>query len=140
MNERRRILRRVLGVAAELSPVFLLVASLVWSVLRGSQPHPVGVGIITGALAIGALNFHLSFVRGLLYRRANGSIEGYRHVSGFPLIGSVLVVIGAAVGFGSALCATLGLLAMALDTGGSVWFLIATWEMDGPEHEDPHQR
>ncbi|AKV02304.1 hypothetical protein AKJ09_08967 [Labilithrix luteola] len=80
------------------------------------------------ALLIGALNFHLSFVRGLLYRRATGSLDGYRHVSGLPMVGTLLVVIGTLLGFGSAVCAAIGLLAIGIDTGGLVWFLIATWK------------
>lgn len=80
------------------------------------------------ALVVGGLNFYLSFIRGPIYRRRNGSLEGYKHVSGIPMIGSLLVVAGTVLGFGAAFCAGLGLLAVALDTGGTPWFLIATWK------------
>jgi len=56
-----------------------------------------------------------------------GSLDAYKFVSGIPIIGTVVVVVGTLLGFGTLLCTTLGLLAVALDTGGSVWFLVATW-------------
>lgn len=78
------------------------------------------------AIAFAALNFYLSAVRPLVFRRRNGSLDGCKHVSGLPGIGSLVVVVGAVVGFGSGLCVALGL-ATGLDVGGLVWFLITTW-------------
>jgi hypothetical protein len=54
-------------------------------------------------------------------------MAGYRHTSGLPLVGTGLVVIGGLVGLGDWVAAVLGLIALAIDTGGSVWFLVATW-------------
>ena len=79
------------------------------------------------AAFIAGLNFHLSFIRPLIYRLRHGSMEDYRHVSGFPMIGTLLVLIGGIVGFGALSSALFGLAAMLVDTGGSLWFLIATW-------------
>jgi hypothetical protein len=79
------------------------------------------------AMFIAAPNFYLSFIRPYVFHRKGGSFDDYKHVSGIPIVGTVVIVIGAILGFGSTLCAVLGLVAMALDTGGSVWFLIATW-------------
>jgi hypothetical protein len=120
-------IRRAVGVVVALAPVVLLVASLVSALTCGKERHPSGLAVVLFALVIGALNFYLSFVRGLRYRRATGSLDAYRHVSGLPMVGTVAVVVGTLLGFGSALCAALGLLAVGIDTGGSVWFLIATW-------------
>lgn len=50
-----------------------------------------------------------------------------RNVSGFPVIGTLLVTVGGLIGFGDWRAATLGLVASAFDTGGLPWFLIATW-------------
>jgi hypothetical protein len=50
-----------------------------------------------------------------------------RNVSGIPLIGTLLVVFGGIIDFGDGRTAVLGLGVLALDTGGSLWFLIATW-------------
>jgi hypothetical protein len=54
-------------------------------------------------------------------------MDGYRHVSGFPMIGTVLLSLGAVFSFGAIGSALIGLVAFALDTGGSVWFVTATW-------------
>lgn len=109
----------------------LLVASFVAALTRGHQHHLAGLTLMIFALTIGALNFYLSFVRGLLHHRATGAPDRYRHVSGLPMVGTLLVVAGGLIGFGSAICAALGLLAVGIDTGGSVWFLLATWK-DAP--------
>jgi hypothetical protein len=131
VSRRTSYFRRGVGVVVALAPVVLLIASLVSAMTRGDDLHPSGLAVVILALVIGALNFHLSFVRGLLYRRATGSLDGFRHVSGLPMVGTLLVVVGALIGFGSALCAVLGLLAVGIDTGGSVWFFIATWKRKG---------
>ncbi len=78
------------------------------------------------AMEIAAPNFYLSFIRPFVFHRRGGSFDEYKHVSGIPIVGTIVGVVGTVLGFGSALCSALGLVAMALDTGGSVWFLIAT--------------
>ncbi len=121
-------LRRGIGILAGGSPLFLLVASLVRSVTDGNQARTLAWVVLLVGLAIGGLNFYLSFLRGLRHdKRASGSLDGDKHVSGFPIIGSVLVVVGTVLGFGSACCAWLGVLVLVLDTGGSPWFIVATW-------------
>jgi hypothetical protein len=77
---------------------------------------------------VGLLNFYLSFVRPVLFRWRYGSLEPYRHVSGFPIVGTVLVVVGGLLGFGSVVTASVGLVALSLDTGSSIWFVLATWK------------
>jgi hypothetical protein len=76
---------------------------------------------------LGLFNFYLSFVRPVLFRWRYGSLEQYRFVSGVPGVGTILVVIGGLLGFGSVVTASVGLAAMLLDTGSSIWFLLATW-------------
>jgi len=73
------------------------------------------------------INFHLAFIRPWLHIRRHGSMEGLRNVSGIPLIGTLLVVLGGISGFGDWRAATIGLIALAIDTGGLPWFLIAAW-------------
>lgn len=79
------------------------------------------------ALLVAMLNFYLSSIRPLLLIRRHGSLEGIPHVSGFPLAGTVLVLLGGLFGFGAWGTALFGLLALVLDTGGLPWFLISTW-------------
>ena len=79
------------------------------------------------AALLAALNFYLSFIRPPVFRLLHGSMDGFRHVSGIPMIGTLLVVLGGVFGFGAVGTALLGLACIGFDTGGSVWFLIATW-------------
>lgn len=124
---RSAYVRRGLGLLIAFAPVVLLVASFVFSLTRGNAHRPIGIGIAVFAMLIACFNFLLSS-RALLHRWKHGSLAGYKHVSGFPMVGTFVVVVGTLLGFGSAPCAVLGLVAMALDTGGTVWFVIATWK------------
>ena len=117
---RTSYLRRGVGLVIGCCPAVLLLASLFHALDGHDQLKPVGLTVELIALVIGGMNFYLSFIRGRIDRRK-------MHVSGFPLIGSVLAVIGGALGFGSLACALVGLLALGVDTGGFVWFLVATW-------------
>jgi hypothetical protein len=106
--------------------VALLVASFVSAVVgRSGDSH--GVGIAVFGLAIGILNTYLSFIRPGLYRQRHGSFEGYRFISGVPGLGTVFIIVAGAWGFGELLTTVIGLVALALDTGGWPWFLFATW-------------
>ncbi len=87
-----------------------------------------GVGWTFAAAVLGLFNFHLSFVRPLLFRWRYGSLAKYRHVSGFPVFGTLLVLVGGLLGFGAVITASVGLTAMLLDTGGPPWFLLTTWK------------
>jgi hypothetical protein len=79
------------------------------------------------AVLVGLLNFSLSFIRPALYRLRHRSMERYRFVSGLPAVGTLLAVLGAVFGLGGLLTSLLGLFAVIVDTGGSLWFLWATW-------------
>jgi hypothetical protein len=129
-------LRRGLGVLAGVAPLLLLGASLVFSVTSGNRQSTAALVVMIVAMFFAAPNFYLSFIRPFVFHRRGGSFDEYKHVSGIPIVGTVVVVVGAILGFGSALCSALGLVAMALDTGGSVWFLIATWR-DQSLWDDP---
>lgn len=53
-------------------------------------------------------------------------MEGFRHVSGVPMLGS-FALLGLALGtFGSQFYALLGLGVFVLDTGGGFWLAMAT--------------
>jgi hypothetical protein len=120
--------RRAVGVLIAFSPVLLLAGSLLAAVRgRTTDNQTIGVVIAGVALGIGALNFYLSALRERVHRRFHGSLDRYRYVSGLPLLGTALVIISTLVAYGSGVCAALGLVTMAIDTGGSVWFVVATW-------------
>ena len=74
--------------------------------------------LVLGGLIAG-LNFYLSVLRYPLHRLTG---RPYRHVSGFPLLGSVLLVPFAAFHYDSPWLLGLSVLFLCLDTGGVVWF------------------
>ena len=124
---RKNIVRRSAGLVIGLFPVLLLVASIAAGFSGLQLRVPGGLGFMVAASIVAVMNFYLSFVRGRIYLIRHGSREGYRHVSGLPLIGTALVVIGVLLGFGDIGGALLGMAVMLVDTGGSVWFLFSTW-------------
>jgi hypothetical protein len=79
------------------------------------------------ALMIGglvcALNFYLSFCRYALHRRGGGSRESYGRISGFPLVGSVLVALSLFKFYDLFWILTVALVLIAIDTGGVHWFI-----------------
>jgi len=95
-------LRRGVWTLVALVPVVELLGSA--SVEREGDLRLLGVILMVGATLVGALNLHLS-LSGWLYSRKLGSLDGYRHVSGFPFIGTILVVLGGALTFGLLPCA-----------------------------------
>jgi hypothetical protein len=123
----RNLARRTFGVALAFSPMALLLASIIVGVMGSQRPHFTGIGFMVVAAIIAAFNFYLSFIRARLFSWRRGSMDGYRHVSGFPMIGTICLTMGALFGFGAIGSALVGIGALAADTGGSVWFVIATW-------------
>ena len=119
--------RRFIGLVVCLAPVLLLVASLAFG-LSWQRSLTSGLGWTFAAAVLGLFNFHLSFVRPLLFRWRYGSLEQYRHVSGVPVFGTLLVLVGGLLGFGAVITASVGLVAILLDTGSPFWFLLATWK------------
>src|SRR5579862_3719152 len=70
--------------------------------------------------SVSCMNFYLSFLRYPL-RRLSG--REYKWVSGVPLVGSLLLVIAAAMLHNSFLLFWGGIAVALLDTGGLHWFL-----------------
>jgi hypothetical protein len=69
---------------------------------------------------IAAVNFHLSFVAVPLHKLRRGRAPD-RVPSGIPLVGSILLLAGAALAEGKA-AVGVALLLFAIDTGGPHWF------------------
>lgn len=124
---RTSYVKRGIGLLFGCSPLLLLVASLAYGLAGHSQLRPLSLVAELIALLVGALNFYLSFLRRVLHRWRTGTLDGYRYVSGFPMVGNVLAILGVFLGFGSIVSAVIGLVAVAVDTGGSAWFVISTW-------------
>lgn len=124
---RKNIARRSIGVLLGLLPVLLLAASIIVGMQDAHFGPGSAMGFMIAAGLIAIVNFYLSFVRGWLHVKRHGSSDGYRHVSGFPGIATILVIVGVLLGFGEISTALLGIGVMSIDTGGSVWFLFSTW-------------
>jgi hypothetical protein len=121
--------RRSLGVIICLSPFALLLTSLIYgSAQQHTSESGPAIACMLVAAFIGLFNAYLACLRPILYRLTRGSVDGYRRVSGIPVIGTLFVAAGGLIGFGGPLTACLGTCAMLLDTGGSFWFLLATWK------------
>ena len=126
MDGRARI-RRGVGTALCLGPALLMAVSFGYG-LWNPQAARTGVMIVAWVSAgIALLNFWLSHVRGWLHVARGRDPGSYRHASGLPLIGAILALCACVASFGSVPTAALGLVALALDTGGPPWFLAATW-------------
>jgi hypothetical protein len=115
-----------LGLTVCLSPLLLLLVSLTYGLVRRADTD-AGLGWMLAAAALGLFDLYLSFVRPAIFHLRHGSIKQYRHVSGIPGVGTLLVVVGARSGFGGVVSAVVGVTAMLMDTGSSFWFLLATW-------------
>jgi hypothetical protein len=132
MNEslqprKKNYVRRAIGVALCFAPPAVLIASLVAGLSGKAIEHFAGIWFLVPAGLLGSVNSYLSFVRWRLWLRRHGSRQGYHHVSGIPLLGSLLVLVASIVGFGAIGTSLFGIVISAFDTGGSPWFLIATW-------------
>lgn len=73
-------------------------------------------------VSISLLNFHLSFTR-YLYHRLRRRQEEYRHISGFPFIGSLLCLLSLPFFHTLSLPQLIAIIAAVLDTGGVHWFI-----------------
>ena|SRR5688572_6792431 len=89
------------------------------------EPVLATVGIclfVVGGL-VTSLNFFLSVLRFPLHALRGGTVENYRHISGLPLIGSLLLW-GSAVLLRENPIAVWSALALSLfDTAGLHWFI-----------------
>jgi hypothetical protein len=119
--------RRSVGATICILPIAIAVGSIILGAVRGTALTPYGLYIVLLSSAVGVFNFCLSWVRPLLYRLLHGSWEGYHFVSGVPIVGTLIVVVGVLLSFGHVVTASLGLLVLLIDTGGLPWFLAATW-------------
>jgi hypothetical protein len=119
--------RRGVGVVVGLAPFVVLAAPLRLGFDFGAVTQGLGLVGVGLAWLVAGLNAYLNIVRPLRYRRAHGSMEGFKNVSGLPLIGTMLALAGGLLGSSSVACLALGELALLLDTGGPFWFVVWTW-------------
>ena len=123
-------IRRVIGVVLCGLPLALALALACVFWTRALPPATVVLGgvLTTIAVLIGCLNLDRAYLRPWRYRRQRGSLAGYRHVSGLPLVGALFQVAGCLIAFGSPTVGLLGGLAGLLDVGGVPWVPGLTWQ------------
>ena len=124
-------LRRILGAILCLLPLEAAVASLIVGLFGQQRPFFPDWHIVASeitAIAIALFNLYLSLIRPWIHQLIHRSREGYRYISGAPMVGNILVVVGVVAGFGSIGIALLAIVATILNTGDSLWFLIWTWK------------
>jgi hypothetical protein len=124
-SDGRNYARRMMGVLICTLPITVPAASVIAGRFY-QRPPLVGLGFISAALLIASINFCLSFMRPAFVRRFRSAAD-YCQVSGIPLIGTLLILVGSLYGFGASGTAVLGAITALIDTGGLPWFLAATW-------------
>jgi hypothetical protein len=125
-TQKTNYIQRVIGIILCLLPLLIALIALAFGT-KGKLPTIFGLVFLVLGLLVVVNNFYCSFIRWPLYYLIHRSKEGYRNVSGLPLFGEILITIGVVYDFGSIYSAALGIIAAFLNTGGSLWFLIATW-------------
>ncbi|MFE1572908.1 hypothetical protein ACFIQG_13945 [Comamonas odontotermitis] len=122
------VVKNLVFAALMASPLALSIGS-VWSALIAAsgtrEPATAWVLIALASMTM-AINLHLSYLRPAMYAKLHGkSMEGYKHASGIPLIGSILAAIAVLVAWGKLLVAVASLVILFADTGSFVWLFAA---------------
>lgn len=120
--------KRLAGVALCSLPLLLAVACAVFARPVSSASAWLGLILAAAACLVGALNFNLRFVRPLLHKSRHGSLEGYRFVSGLPVVATLVQVSGCVAAFGSPTVGFLGIVSCLIDADGLSWFPVVTWK------------
>lgn len=127
--------RRTIGILLSLVPAVLALASLAVGLAGWFSPSEraafAGLGCVYAAVFFTAINFYCTVIRPLLFRLWNGSSDRYHGPSVFPLFGDILVVLSSLLSFGTVGTAAIALCVVATDTGGSPYFILATWRDSG---------
>jgi hypothetical protein len=114
------------GLAAIVPAIPLASFFVPWRVVNGAYPLLAyalfGLG---GLISLG--NFYLSFVRYPLLMLRGRTSEEIEFVSGFPLLG-MLVLPGLLLAPASPLLSATALVMVLADTGNLSWFVFAVWK------------
>ena len=105
-----------------------LCAALFLTVYRlfGGQYSTTGIVIFVLGAVVSVTNMYTSFLRYPVHLLLGKSRDSYKHVSGLPLLGG-LVLIGAWLLPQGLWLSTATALLMLLDTGGISWFVVTIW-------------
>lgn len=120
-------MRRTLGVLIALPPFVVIAGCFLTTDRVDVMPAVVGYTAFALGGLICVLNAYLSWIRPRVHVARGGTLEDYKFVSGIPLFGTVLVLVGLACVPASLPLTLAALLLIANDTGGLHWFVIGTW-------------
>lgn len=123
----KNYLRRTIGVFLCFLPVLVPLASLLAGLVRHQANYFSAVGFVVAAASFAALNIYWCVIRPSLFRRRHGPEAEYSGPSPVPIFGDILAVLSALFGFGAIGTAALALLVVALNPGGTPWFVFVTW-------------
>jgi hypothetical protein len=121
---------RSLGLSVAAAPVLLALCSLIVA-LRADEGPPasmamvIAVGFVIAAIWVGMANLYTSFLRYPLLMLLRAST--IRHVSGYPVVGTLAALVAVISGFGSLPISALALVVLAIDPGGAPWFVACSW-------------
>jgi hypothetical protein len=125
-----RNFRPLLVILSLASPVAITLISDANGLLKSQNGDTIWFSWLLIGIggSISVFNLYLCVGRPSLYARRNkGSMVGYRNVSGIPLVGSVLVSLGALFSWGQLGIACSGMVVLAADVGGSPFAAFALW-------------
>jgi len=123
--------RRTIGVFLCFLPVLVPLTSLVTGLVRSQSDYFSAVGFVIAAAFFAANNLYWCAIRPSIFRHRHGPDAEYRGSSPIPMFGDVLVILSTVFGFGAIGTAALALLVVALNMGGTPWFVFATWRDSG---------
>ena len=113
--------RRTFGAALGFAPLALLLTSVIWGLTHSARPRFAGWGWLIPGLLIAAERLPVLCVsRAVPTGDARETPRPrYRHVSGFPLVGTLLLTAAALASVGAVGTGLLGIGALVIDTGGT---------------------
>ena len=84
----------------------------------------LALGLLGLAALIACTNLYLSLLRYPLHRLRGGSQEGYRFVSGIPMVGTIALVFAGLIGSQNGWMFWPASIIFLADTGGLFWLLV----------------
>ncbi len=121
-------MKRIIAIAVFLMPVVFIVLSLLFNEeVHYAWHHYLLFGF---GLFVTGLNVHTSWVRPYVYKALHGNLEGYKFISGIPMLGSLAAFVALWHCGNSWTTIAVVISILVLDTGGIPWFIIATWRDD----------
>ena len=83
--------------------------------------------ILGAGLFVTIINVYTSWIRPIIYKIRYGSYDGYKFVSGFPIVGTVIGIAALVLCGSNWLTIFAVLVIFTLDTGGLPWSIFSTW-------------